>query len=545
VSAPRLARLAAADFFERSRSVGFLVMLVSGVWAANVFLPPNGAHYATLQVANHRALYSSGYTGLLVALLTTLFFGLAGFYLVKDAVDRDRRTRVGDVLAATRLGSPTYLLAKAFSNFLVLASLTAVLAVSAGVLQMVRGEDMILRPLELLAPFVWITLPYMAVVAAIAVLFECVPFLRGGFGNVVWFALWIAGIAIGSQAGERSGVTYRDAAGMGLVVPQIVAATKTAFPADTVKSHDVSIGVNVREGEWRLTTFAWRGVSWTTRLIAARAGWFAIAALLVLLAALPFDRFDAARRFAGPWRRTRAPAADPAPVIRGDGGTAAGEAVIVGAPAAMLLDARPATRGSGFAGLVLAEIRLALRGLPRIWGLVALGLAIAALLAPLTGVKMVVAPIAWVWPLLVWSQLGTRDARTGTAGLFDSSPRPLARQIPAAWLAGVAVAAVTGGTIGARLMIAGDAAGALACAAGVLAVPAFALACGSLSGTSRLFEALYLVIWYLGVANHVPAVDFSGASVPDGAFRTAMTFAIALVASLVVAGWARSRRLAR
>jgi hypothetical protein len=109
----------------------------------------------------------------------------------------------------------------------------------------------------------------------------------------------------------------------------------------------------------------------------------------------------------------------------------------------------------------------------------------------------------------------------------------------------VAVAAATGGTMCLRLLLAGAPAAALAAGAGILAVPAFALACGALSGTPRLFEALYLVLWYIGPANHVAAFDFSGASVPDGAFRPAMMFAIVLVLSLAIAQWARSRRMAR
>jgi hypothetical protein len=34
-------------------------------------------------------------------------------------------------------------------------------------------------------------MPLMALVAAIAVLFEAIPFLSGGFGNIVYFFLFI------------------------------------------------------------------------------------------------------------------------------------------------------------------------------------------------------------------------------------------------------------------------------------------------------------------------------------------------------------------
>src|SRR6185436_2557349 len=111
-AAGQVVRLAIGDFRERSRTVGFLVMLVAGVWSANIFLPPPGSRYATLQILDHRPLYGSACVGSLVAILTTAFFGLAGFYLVKDAIERDRRTRVGPILAATGLSKPAYTLSK-------------------------------------------------------------------------------------------------------------------------------------------------------------------------------------------------------------------------------------------------------------------------------------------------------------------------------------------------------------------------------------------------------------------------------------------------
>ena len=40
-------------------------------------------------------------------------------------------------------------------------------------------------------PFLAVALPYMALIAALAVVFETVPWLRGAVGNVVYFFVWI------------------------------------------------------------------------------------------------------------------------------------------------------------------------------------------------------------------------------------------------------------------------------------------------------------------------------------------------------------------
>jgi len=52
----------------------------------------------------------------------------------------------------------------------------------------------------------------------------------------------------------------------------------------------------------------------------------------------------------------------------------------------------------------------------------------------------------------------------------------------------------------------------LACVAVIAATAAAALALGTLSGASRFFEAGYLLVWYLGPINHLPALDFAAST---------------------------------
>ena len=97
------------------------------------------------------------------------------------------------MLAATPLSRAGYTMGKALSNLAVLASMVAVVIVCSALLQWVRAEDARIDPLALVMPHLLITLPFMALVAALAVLFEMLPGLRGGLGNVAWFFLWAFG----------------------------------------------------------------------------------------------------------------------------------------------------------------------------------------------------------------------------------------------------------------------------------------------------------------------------------------------------------------
>ena len=130
--------------------------------------------------------------GALTALVVNTFLALAGFYVVKGSVERDRATGVGQILASTPMTKALYVLGKAASNLAVLGAMLGVLAAFAVVTQWVAAEDPRVQLWPLLSPFLLFAMPMMALVAALAVLFETIPGLRGGFGNVVWFALWVS-----------------------------------------------------------------------------------------------------------------------------------------------------------------------------------------------------------------------------------------------------------------------------------------------------------------------------------------------------------------
>lgn len=153
---------------------------------------------------------------------------------------------------------------------------------------------------------------------------------------------------------------------------------------------------------------------------------------------------------------------------------------------------------------------LRLKGCRWWWYAVAAGLLVAQWAAPLALSRGPFLGVAWIWPVLIWSAMGAREARHDTHELILSAANNLSRQLPACWLAGVAVAAVTGGGAAVRLLLAGQFSGMLAWSAGALFVPALALALGVWSGTSKVFEALYTTLWYIGPLNGVPGFDFTG-----------------------------------
>jgi hypothetical protein len=74
---------------------------------------------------------------------------------------------------------------------------------------------------------------------------------------------------------------------------------------------------------------------------------------------------------------------------------------------------------------------------------------------------------------------------------------------------------------------AGDSPGLLAWFSGALFIPSLALALGIWSNSQKLFEALYISLWYLAI-NRLYAADFLGAS-GDGNIAFFMPLSLALI----------------
>jgi hypothetical protein len=520
-----LYHLVRADFLERARRYSFLVTLAFAVYLG--YATYTGK--ITLRLDEYRGIYNSAWLGALMGLIASCFLSLFGFYIVKNTIQRDEQTRVGQILATTPMSKSFYTVAKTLSNFAVLGAMVLVMALAALCMQLLRAEDPHLNLWALFSPLLLYALPAVAFTSALAVLFESLPILRGGAGNVGYFFLWMA-LLVGGIWGLEMGTPhhdslyFRDFSGIASVMGQMQ-STLRQTAADYKGGSALNIGPNAPTKR-----FVWNGVRWSPIQIVARLAWFLWAMLAALLASLFFHRFDPAREFLA---KRKLPASE-------NGEETKAVSSVVHAPAHLTPLARSRTAGR-FAHLVAAELRLMLKGRAWWWYVVAAGLFIACLASPLEASRGGVIIAAWIWPILLWSEMGAREARFATESLIFSSNRTLQRQLPAAWVAGVLVAVVTGGGLGTRLALAGDRAGLLAWLSAALFIPALALALGVWSDSSKPFEAIYTVWWYIGPANHVPGMDFMGTTAASSQPIQTVVFTVFLLTAVYVG---RRRKLA-
>jgi len=478
--------LARADFYERTRRYSFLVVL-----GLVIFLGYQvGIGNMGIKLGQYRGEFNSAWVGSMMSLIASVFLGWFGFYVINNSIARDRETRVGQIIATTPMTRLLYVIGKWVSNFVVLTTMVVLLMFAGIVIQFLQGESMQLDLITFVNPFVIIVLPSIALVAAVAVLFETIPFLSSGFGNIVYFFLFVMIIVVAQQASINP-----------VLEPTGIVITHDHMTVDLIQEHpdyngEFTLGAGF---EQEVTgTFLWNGIVWTGKMVLVRLSLFGAALIITMVAALFFDRFDSSR--AKP-KRSKIKATSPETVV---------EAPLQKVSVPHLTPLKISANRLNFLNILSTEIKLLLKGQRWWWYLVAGGLIVAGSINSSETAYKVILPIAWVWPILLWSSIGCRETRHNVQSITFASPSPVWRQLPAQWLAGFILSIIIASGALLRLVIAGDFAGLMWSLIGAVFIPSLALACGVWSNGSKLFEILYTLFWYLGPINQLPQLDYIG-----------------------------------
>jgi hypothetical protein len=495
--------LIGVNYLERVRRRGFLLVLLAILLLSLAIATGR----LILRLDTYIGVYNSTWVGTLVAGSTTVLLSLANFFIIKNAIDLDRRTGVGQLIASTPVGKFEYLTGKCLSNFAVLITIEIILFVSAIGVQLVQGDSNI-DLLVLLYPFIFIAFPAMAAISALAVLFEVIPGLRSGLGNGVYIFLWFI-------------MLFRIAAYRELVfdLPGILYVDSVFTNAAKTINLPFEGGFSVEGGLFAdpfAQTVLWEHVAWVNDLVIWRLYWFGIAIVLVIASALLFDRFDSNRRevrlyrlfsskFLSGWKDRLKQLLPGKPGQKRHADLTARQ-INITTPST---NAVRTTNLRTYLMILWLELRMIWKQ-RWWWYLVMLGLFINSLVAPIQSARTQWIPLIWLWLGLAISRLGLRESIHHTEQLIFSTPRPLWIQFSSAWLAGVLLTIITGiGSI--RLVSVGEWKAALALGVAAFFIPTLALGCAILCGNQRLFEVIYITLWFLGpMGSKGTGLDFMG-----------------------------------
>jgi hypothetical protein len=500
VSLPHLLAIASADLAARLRRPATLVLLGLLLAAASTTFPDPSTGKGILTIGGKRAVYTSAALAVATAGLVPIFLGLFGFYAVSNAIALDRRSGAGRLYGASPVGSVDYLLGKLLGNLSLLSLVTLAFCGVVMAVQVVHGEAR-LEPLVFLAHVLVVALPTLLAVAVLALVFECVPFLAGRFGDVAYFFVWLLTLSMPAFAGDAVGAELPPLAaafdwnGLGFLITQIQRATGSG-------SVTIGWGGGAPAGE----AVVFPGFVFSAGMLGRRLLSFLPPLALLPVALLAFDRFDPARRLGAVSSR---------PSL-----AARVAARLSPAPARLLGVVVPAEAGPIRPGLVsaaLTELLVTLRLRP----LLVVALPAAALVAfaipPATAGRLLAAAYALLALLL--ADVATREERTGLARVFAATPGAGGRVAAVKLLGASAAALLLLVPLAAKASVASPLALPAACA-GALFAAALAVGVGLLTGSPKPFVGLLLALWYVAVndGGRSAALDlagFGGAATPE------------------------------
>ena len=462
----------AADLRQRLRAPRTWVVMAGLAALMWWCFPALETHYLTVSIDGMRGRYSSAWIGMIEGLIYSMTLSLFGFFLVRGTLVRDFETRAWQLLVATTMSRGAYLFAKWLSHMLLFAMVIAGGLAIGLVLQFVRAEDRHLDLVELLKPIVVITLPSLALTATLAVWFDMIPWLRRSAGNVVFFALWIYLLTLGTTQAphERGAPMPWPGDPHGMLLAEYELDGHWPVPAPDNEERGVNMGVHRMPQSAVLVDWTHWDVGATA--LGTRAFWLGAALALLALAVPLLDR--CASHLGKPGR-----AASSGWRLR-------------------WLDwlLAPLERwGSG--ALVAAELRLVLRGRRWWWWLALVGLFGMQAFADPKGMSIAVI-LSWILFIDVFARLVLREQETRTGGLVFTAASarlklPVARAVVSIGLAWAV-------TLPAMLrMASSEPVVALATLAVGASLALWGMAIGALSRNGRPYELLMLVVGYGGM----------------------------------------------
>jgi hypothetical protein len=486
-----------ADFKQRVRQQSYLVVLLAMAVLTMLFFPALDANYQTVQINDYRGIYNSAWMGASLALLNVSFLPLICFYLIKGSLEYDRTQHVGELIAASPVSKSSYLLGKWLSNLCLMLGMLLGMSLTVIFVQLWHGEDYAINILQLVLPQILYVVPILVVVAAMAILFECIPWLRGGVGNIVYFFLWcfslvqmmfgVSGVATIHK--QMLADFYSISAGY---LPENTAESVAKSAAESLPE-SVNIGITVAQRP--LDTFVWQGLDYSDVSGLPILLTLMVALAMLVIANYLFDRFKQA---SSNHKTTQ-------------------QNITEKALSTLLLPGNwifnVLTQHFAFTRLVRQEFLLISRGWPVWWYAVIIGLVVAQLLVPEGILRGALLPASWLLCVLALSPLGQRESQFDTQQLIFNSPSLLYSQLPAMVIAGtLLLLAVSSGAL-IRFLLVGDFFSVMMLLSGAVFLVLLALTCGVLTNTSRTFEILFTMLWYIGPLNQLTYIDFIGVDV--------------------------------
>ncbi|MFD2132429.1 hypothetical protein ACFSKI_14585 [Pseudogracilibacillus auburnensis] len=472
---------------KQIRTYPFLITIGITLFCGYAFVPAATAGYEVFYIGGVRGIYNSAWLGGVAAMVSTIFLWLFGFYLLRSQISDDERLKVGQIIAASSISNVRYIFSKAFANFCILSIIASILMVAFMAMQLLRGEDDTIQLWQYVGPFIFVTLPALFVLSSFTIFFDVFRWLKGVIGNIIFFALWIFFAVISIE----KPTSLFNALGFDVIMSN---AEKDAATEFAMSNFGASFGYYPVDGP--VQTFIWQGVDWDFSLLTLRLIWLLISITILIISAMVFNRFKHSK---GHTKKKNIDIFQPYK-----------KEEISLKEQKEEYNLTPLIKKSRirFIPLIKAELLIMVKGFSIWMYLLCASIILLSAFLPLTVMKSWVSFII-ILPIAIWSRMGTKEKHFFTKDLIISSG-PSFPRVVSLWIAGLSVGCIVSLGVLIRFMIEGQMSQFLSWVIGIMFIPTLALALGSVSGTKKLFEIIFLLWWYLGPMNGIPYLDFLG-----------------------------------
>lgn len=522
-------KIVRSDYLQRTRSYAFLITLAVSLYATYSFIPPHQANYTTVQISGYIGVNNAAWTGYVAAMMTSVFLSITGFYLVNSGIKKDMDTGVGMIIATTPVSNFSYLLSKAWSNFMVLLSITGLIFLMSIAVFLFRAEGYPFEILKFIMPFVLITMPAIFFISSLAVVAEVFLYRYTVLVNVAYFCLFIP-LMLASQPTLNP---VFDVLGIKTITMGMENIISQHFHVQHPK-----VGMGFLIGHKKeMKLFIFEGLHWTSFYVLIRFSWMIAGFALVYISSLFFHRFNIKERVKKQKKVIKGSVQDNhLSALPGQSGQPHGLPSVSAFKALkeIKLSALPKIAASyGISPFIKTELLMLFRKGPRWMWLINLGGMTAMIFVPVAIAHLWILPSLWFLQVARWSDLATKEKTYRIHYFTYASYKPLSRLFSAQILAGIILSVTLAAPLMVRYMVTMQFLPVLTIVLGAVFIVFFAVLTGMVSGGKKLFEILFFALTYSNV-NKAPALDYFGAMAHGSYYVVDM---IAVISCLAVASF--------
>ncbi len=469
---------------QRTRSYAFLITLCASLALGYTFVPEPNASYSTIRIAGYVGFYNSAWFGYVTAIMTSIFLALIGFYLVNSGIKKDTETKVGQVVAATPISNFKYLIAKVFSNYMLLLTIIAVLIFMSMILFLLYNDGYSFGFFQFIKPHLFITVPAMFSISVLAVVFEVCFGKYSVLQNLAFFFLFT--VLLVSTPQKESYFAF-DVLGNKIVMAQIEDEVRDIIKSDERIAFNIGYVIPDKK---ETKKFEFDGMNFPKSFILSRIAWMLFGIALIGIISLVFHRFDRRERI-----RIK-PSYQPNKKQIG-----ANEIQLSNLP-------KPKVNYAIFSLFRTEFLLLFRKGKRWLWILNIIGM-ILLIVFPLTFSHQIVLPLLWFLQVHRLSDITTKETTHNVHYFTFTAFRPMRRLLVSQLAAAITLMLLLSVPLIIRLALTFNFTSVLAVIFGAVLLVVLAATLGILSNGKKLFEVFFFMLTYTNI-NGISHADYFG-----------------------------------